>query len=155
MQNHVLKRMNKLATQSFHILALCLALALCFSSEAALAQAQEPHSTLPGSATQVNAVLDRWASALGGRERLQTVRTIYTRSAVETGGLKGTMQTWSDSAGRHKEIADFGNLLRETTVFDGARGWNRNTNGKVHELAGTDLEEQVTEAYLASYSQFL
>lgn len=126
--------------------ALGLLLAGCLVLPAAFAQSQAPVSA--------ETVLDRWASALGGRERLRSVRTTYTRAVVETGGLKGTVETWSDSTGRHKEVSDFGSVLRETTVFDGTRGWERNTNGRVRELAGSDLEQQVTEAYLASFSQF-
>ena len=33
--------------------------------------------------------LDRWAAALGGCEKLQALRGIYTKSRVEMGGMSG------------------------------------------------------------------
>lgn len=125
---------------------LCLLLLACLTLPS-VAQAQAPVSA--------ETVLEKWASALGGRDRLRAVRTTYIRSAIETGGLKGSAEIWAGSSGSHKETIDLGNVLHETTVFDGTRGWERNTNGKVRELAGADLEQNVTDAYLASYSQFL
>lgn len=35
-------------------------------------------------------VLSRWADALGGRENLQDVRTVYLSGTIEMGGMKGT-----------------------------------------------------------------
>jgi hypothetical protein len=100
-------------------------------------------------------VLDRWAAALGGREKLQAIRGIYTRSGVEMGGIRGTVQTWETTEGRRRVEFRLASLVHQDTIFDGHAGWKRNAQGKLRPLAGADLEEEVTSAFLASYSQFL
>jgi Aspartyl protease/PDZ domain len=104
-------------------------------------------------APSARSVLDRWAAALGGREKLQALRAIYTKSRIEMGGMSGTVETWETSHGKRREQLRLGSLMNQDTIFDGHEGWQL-TQGKLRALAGPDLEEQVTDAYLASYSQF-
>ena len=40
-------------------------------------------------------VLSRWTEALGGREKLQNVRTIHLRGTIETGSMKGRYERWT------------------------------------------------------------
>ncbi|HVO82231.1 MAG TPA: aspartyl protease family protein [Terriglobales bacterium] len=99
-------------------------------------------------------VLDHWAAAIGGREKLQALHGTYSRMHIEIGGIGGTVQTWEATDGKRREETRLGSLVREDTIFDGQDGWSRNAQGKLRPLAGADLEEQVTNAFLASFSQF-
>ena len=98
-------------------------------------------------------LLDRWALALGGREKLASMRSAHVLLAMESGNLHGTVEIWEDSRGQHKTVAVLG-AFRQATVFDGLSGWQRDQNGKVRSLGGAELEEEVTAAYFASNSQF-
>jgi hypothetical protein len=89
--------------------------------------------------------------ALGGMEGIARISTIYTRYKFEAGGLSGTMVTWRDVRGAVRESLEVPGAFSELTVFDGARGWHRGTNGVVLPLAGVDLADQITDAYLGSY----
>src|SRR5689334_6420881 len=43
-----------------------------------------------------------WAAALGGRDRVEQVRTLHFSGSVETGGLKGKFERWSTSSGQYR-----------------------------------------------------
>jgi hypothetical protein len=104
---------------------------------------------------QVESFLDRWRQALGGQERLRQVEVVYTRMAIEMGGLTGTVEEWNTAQGQHRQSLDLGGVYRALTVFDGERGWVLDQNGKVRDLAGIELEEEVTSAYLGSFSHLV
>ncbi|MFQ5793912.1 MAG: aspartyl protease family protein [Candidatus Bipolaricaulia bacterium] len=98
---------------------------------------------------------NRWANALGGLDRLKQIENVYTRSAIEIGGLSGTVEEWQTAQGQYKQSVDLGGVYRFLTVFDGEKGWILDQNGKVRELAGTDLENEVTSTYLGSFSHLI
>lgn len=100
-------------------------------------------------------VLRHWADALGGRERLAAVRSVHLVSRLEMAQLPGSYESWDTARGEHRDVVEIPGLFRQENVFDGARGWVRDPSGKVHELAGADLADQVTTAYLATWSWLL
>jgi len=100
-------------------------------------------------------LIDRWAQALGGLEKLKQIENVYTLSVIETGGLSGTVEEWQTVQGQHKQRLDLGGVYKILTVFDREKGWILDQNGKVQALAGTELESEVTAAYLGSFSHFI
>lgn len=99
--------------------------------------------------------LERWRQALGGLDRLRHVEVVYARMTIETGGLTGTVEEWHTALGQHKQRLDLGGVYHATTVFDQDKGWQLDQNGKVLDLAGIDLEEEVTAAYTGSFSHLV
>jgi len=97
----------------------------------------------------------RWTEALGGPERLKGIENVYTKSAIETGGLSGTVEEWTTSQGQHRQRLDLGGVYQSLTVFDGGQGWMLDPNGKVQELVGSELKGEITTAYLGSYSHLV
>jgi predicted aspartyl protease len=101
-------------------------------------------------------LINRWSKALGGLDRLQRVKTVYMSNATETGNVTGTVEKWTSSGG-YREHNNLGGVHDTVKVFDGVqkKAWLRDQNGSVHELAGVDLEDEVTSAYLASFSYLI
>jgi predicted aspartyl protease len=99
-------------------------------------------------------VLDRWAAALGGRDKLEQIRTIHTRGSVETGGIQGTFERWSTWRGEFRMALDLSDAIRQVTIFNGKQGWAMDTSGTVHELSGGNLRSAASGAYEASHSFF-
>jgi hypothetical protein len=100
-------------------------------------------------------LLQRWADALGGRDRLAAIDHMYTKSRVSTSGLEGTVEEWTTARGESRQDLDFAGMFGNVTVFDGKQGWIRDQNGKVKELQGKELEAQVTAAYFSSLSHLV
>jgi hypothetical protein len=103
---------------------------------------------------KIEQVLDRMAAALGGRERLARVTSVRTKVRIEAAGLKGTGEGVLAADGRSTSSYDLG-VEAGVAVFDGERAWVRDGNGKVREQAGPELEDEVTTAYLGTFSHLL
>jgi len=99
--------------------------------------------------------LTRLAQALGGLENLEKIESLYIRGSVKMGGLSGTSEEWQTARGQHKASINLANVYKNTTIYDGSRGWVVNQNGKVIALAGTPLEDEILSAYLGSFSHLL
>lgn len=108
-------------------------------------------------ASSQESVLDAWAAALGGKEKLKSISSTYTRSSIATAELSGVVENWSTSTGKLKENALLGSVFKTTTIYDPEQktGWIVDPKGAIRQLEGTDLQSQVTSAYLSSFSLFL
>src|SRR5262249_25981297 len=121
---------------------------------AAVKEAFFNYSQRAGTVSKEAEVLKGWARALGGLERLRRIENIYIRGKVEKGGLSGLFEEWRVARGQHKQNIELGEAYKQLTVFNGRLGWIVDQNGSVQELKGADLENEITSAYLASFSHF-
>ena len=101
------------------------------------------------------ALIRRWAEALGGLGKLKEIENVYTKSTIETGGLQGTLEEWVTAGGQRREQLELGGVYQTLTIFDGDHGWMLDPNGKVQELAGSELEAVITTTYLGSFSHLV
>jgi len=103
--------------------------------------------------TTAASVVDCWARALGGHERLASIRSIERTGVAETGGMKGVVRAWHTAAGAVRTDLELG-PYRSTEAFDGARGWTKTGSAPAHELTDADLARIVSEGYVESMSMF-
>ena len=106
----------------------------------------EPHPV------RTHFVLERWLKALGGRDKLAAVHSMYVKAVVVSDGQLGTMENWQTADGKYKTIVSLGDH-EFTTVCDGRSGWAE-SDGTVEDLGGSSLAAAITRSYLGSYSQF-
>lgn len=98
--------------------------------------------------------VDAWADAMGGRAALSRIGAVHGKGTYERGGVRGTIERWETSDGKRREEITQG-FLRETRIFDGTQGWLVDRNREVRELAGYELDDQLTLAFLGSHSALL
>jgi hypothetical protein len=81
---------------------------------------------------------------------------MYTLNGIETGNVTGTVEEWM-SPGGHREHRNLGGVHDTVKIFDAGqkKGWLRDQNGSVQELTGVDLQDEVTTAYLGSFSYLI
>ena len=97
--------------------------------------------------------VDRWANALGGREKLAAVRSTYQEATIEVGGLTGSIKVWATTDGKYRDevkIATFSSI----ETFDGTSGSVQQGSAPPHKLAGADLERAKTRAYADANAVF-
>src|SRR5260370_6050253 len=99
-------------------------------------------------------LLRRWAEALGG-EKIQNIKNVYIRSLTKIGKLEFTSEEWQAAQGQHKQNIYSGHFRTKLMVFNGYGGWVRYQNAHVRDLAGRELAEEVSAAYLGSFSQLI
>ena len=114
------------------------------------APAQTPAGSVDEKADQA---LDRWAEALGGRARLEKVESVHVQSKIEVSGLSGTIEEWGTTSGLSRQFVDLG-VFRSLTVIGEDGAWTVSPNGITSDLAGGELEGEITGAFLGSFSHF-
>jgi hypothetical protein len=82
---------------------------------------------------------DRWAAAVGGRDRLSTVVAVYREATIEVAGFQGTIKAWHTADGRYRKEERIATLSTVET-FDGARGMLQDGTAAPAPLVGADLE---------------
>jgi len=97
-------------------------------------------------------VLDRWADAIGGRDALSKVNTVHLEYEAKMFGLDGTLDQWVSTDGRAHSHVSLGGLFDVHSIFSVDHGWYLDQNGKLSELAGEDLEQEVTSSYDATWA---
>ena len=102
--------------------------------------------------TSAEKIIDSWTNALGGREKIEHIKSIYQYGTTLEGGLQGRLEEWSTATGQHRRFYERTGVDSTLTIYDSRRGWCRDWNGKVHELEGADLRNEVAESYQSSYS---
>lgn len=83
--------------------------------------------------------VERWASAVGGRDKVAAVKSIYREATVEYGGYEGTLKVWHTADGKYRkeeQVASYS--LVET--FDGTNGFVKQGDGPAHQMTRAELE---------------
>ena len=122
--------------------AVLLVLAACSGAPAARA----PEAPVEFRDPQAHAIVDAWAKAIGGRERIAKLDAVHVRGAYTKGGITGTIDLWETARGERREDITLG-FLHELRVFDGTRGWLVDRNGEVRDLDGFELDDQRALAF--------
>ena len=132
--------------QNLAILAIAILIISCQLVEQLLVASAQTVSP------SAESIIAGWTKALGGRKRIEQIQNVYQYGATMEGGLQGCIEEWSTAEGQHRRFYERTGADSATTVYDGRRGWYRDWNGKVHDLEGADLQNEVAEVYQSSYS---
>lgn len=122
-----------------HLRCVAIALAAC-----AGVPAVAPPLTRIDPAAQP--LVDAWARALGGRDRVRAVGALHLRGKLGKGGLAGTIDLWATPRGELREDRQLA-FLHEVEVFDGAHGWLSDRNAEVRDLAGFEIDDALAVGY--------
>lgn len=100
-------------------------------------------------------VLDNWASALGGRERLLGIDIIRVTYRIKMLGMEGTWEEWFTADGKHRADLNLAGIFKVSIVRIPQHCWYLDHNGKVSEMAGKNLEDELRDIYLGTWSHLL
>jgi hypothetical protein len=98
-------------------------------------------------------LVDRWASAAGGREKVATIKSMYREATIEVGGFKGSIKAWHTTDGKYRKEEQVGTFLSIET-FDGKNGTLRQGDLPSHTMAGAELERAKSTAFANSNAMF-
>ena len=86
-----------------------------------------------------DALIERWATAAGGRDRVAAIKTIYREATLEFGAYQGTLKVWHTADGKYRKEEKIGDLS-SIEVFDGAKGTIKEGNAPPREITSAELE---------------
>lgn len=99
-------------------------------------------------------LVDAWATAIGGRDKLASLGALHIRGSYAKGGITGTIDLWETPRGERREELQLA-FLHELRVFDGTRGWFVDRNGEVRDLDGFELDDQLALGFRDSFAPLL
>ena len=107
-------------------------------------------------AAEAQPLLDGWARALGGRDRLAAIQVVHQIGRLESQGLSGSYRSWATAAGERREEVELDGVERWVTVVaPSGEVWHADRNGKVRALDGAEQAEERSRAYLAAFAALL
>ncbi|MEJ2201337.1 MAG: aspartyl protease family protein [Desulfuromonadaceae bacterium] len=86
-----------------------------------------------GAGTDPYAIFQAHYQAIGGLERLKTIRTTQSSGNIRYDGLEGTFRCWSETPLRYRQDEDFG-VMQQSEGDDGQTRWQQDANGQVVEI---------------------
>src|SRR5207302_3144974 len=90
--------------------------------------------------------VDRWAVALGGREKLARINAIYREATIQYGDYRGTIKVWHTADGRYRkeeQIAD----LSTVETFDGTNGEVQQANEPARRMSPPELRQATSRRF--------
>jgi predicted aspartyl protease len=107
-------------------------------------------------AAEAQPLLDAWATAIGGRDRLAAIQIVHQLGRLESQGLSGRYQSWVTASGERREQAELDGVERWITVVaQSGEAWHADRNGKVRPLDGVELADERSRAYLGAFAALL
>lgn len=100
------------------------------------------------SQSTVEAVLQKHIEALGGREKLESIKTRHiVAQRVEPNGQSEPEELWQTSVGQSRMVTKYGNVV-VVEVFDGKETW-KSVNDRMIDLKLDEVEQIRREALVA------
>ena len=66
-------------------------------------------------------LVDRWAAAVGAREKLGSLKSVYREANIQVGNYQGTIKVWHTADGKYRKEEAIA-TLSNTETFDGTKG---------------------------------
>ena len=95
---------------------------------------------------RVESPLDRWAKAVGGRDKIAAIRSIYREATIEVSGYTGSIKVWHTADGKYRKEEQVATLSAIET-FDGVNGTVKQGDGPSRPMSGHELEVATSKAY--------
>jgi len=72
-------------------------------------------------ANAADSSIDRWAKAVGGREKVAAVKAIYREATIDVAGYQGSIKAWHTCDGKYQKEEQVG-MFSTIETFDGTDG---------------------------------
>ncbi|HYM62549.1 MAG TPA: hypothetical protein VEZ11_16825 [Thermoanaerobaculia bacterium] len=99
-----------------------------------------------GAALAADGPVDRWAKAVGGREKVAAIKSVYREGTLQFGGMTGSIKVWRTADGRYRKEEQLGSYSSIET-FDGTNGIVRLGPGAPRKLDGAELGVALSKSF--------
>jgi hypothetical protein len=104
-------------------------------------------------ALAVNSPVERWANAVGGRDKIAAIKAVYREATLEYGGYQGTLKVWHTADGKYRkeeQVATFSSI----ETFDGVNGTVKQGDEPPRKMTGVELEQTRSKRFANSNAIF-
>ena len=97
--------------------------------------------------------IERWAKAVGGREQVASIKSIYREGTIEYAGMQGTIKVWHTWDGKYRKEEAIGSYLL-TETFDGVKGMVRHGSDPAHEMTPEESQLATSRRFANANAMF-
>lgn len=97
-------------------------------------------------ALAADSAVDRWAKAVGGREKVAPIKAIYREATIQIGAFSGTIKAWHTADGRYRKEEQVG-MYSTVETFDGTTGTVQQAGAPLRQMAGAELAKARSSAF--------
>ncbi|PYI92646.1 MAG: hypothetical protein DME97_10085 [Verrucomicrobia bacterium] len=108
---------------------------------------------LISSALADNDLIERWANAAGGRDKVAAIKSIYREATLEFGGYQGSLKVWHTADGKYRKEEKMGDLS-SVEIFDGTKGTIQEGDGPPREMTARELELSKAKRFANANAMF-
>jgi hypothetical protein len=97
--------------------------------------------------------IERWANAVGGRDKVAAITSIYREATIEYAGYQGTLKVWHTADGKYRkeeQVATYS--LIET--FDGVTGTVKQGSGPAHTMTAAESQLATSRRFANANAMF-
>ena len=97
--------------------------------------------------------IQRWANAVGGRDKVAAIKSIYREGTIEYSGTQGTIKVWHTADGKYRKEEQFGSYLLIET-FDGVSGEVQQGAAPPHKMTEAELQLATSRRFANANAMF-
>lgn len=97
--------------------------------------------------------IDRWAGAVGGRDKLAALTSIYREATLEFGPYKGTLKVWHTADGKYRKEEQIATMSSIET-FDGREGFVQQGEEPPHKMTPAEVATAASKRFANSNALF-
>ena len=97
--------------------------------------------------------VERWAKAVGGRDKVASVKSIYREGTIDVAGMQGTIKVWHTAEGKFRKEEQVG-MFSSVETFDGTTVLLRKGAAATRKLEGDERAIESSKAFANSNAIF-
>lgn len=104
-------------------------------------------------ASAFNSPVERWANAVGGRDKVAAVKAVYREATLEYGGYQGTLKVWHTADGKYRKEEQV-STFSSVETFDGVNGMVKQGDEPPRKMTSVELEQTLSKRFSNSNAVF-
>lgn len=97
--------------------------------------------------------IDRWATAVGGRDKVAAIKAVYREATLEFGPYKGNLKVWHTADGKYRKEEKIGDLST-VEIFDGSKGTIKEGDAPPREMTSAEVELSKAKRFANANAMF-
>jgi hypothetical protein len=98
-------------------------------------------------------LIERWAAAAGGRDKVAAIKAIYREANLQFGAYNGSIKVWHTADGKYRKEEKIGDLST-LEIFDGTKGTLKEGEAPARDMTNAEVELSKAKRFANANAMF-
>jgi len=98
-------------------------------------------------------LIERWATAAGGRDKVAAIKAIYREANLQFGAYNGSIKVWHTADGKYRKEEKIGDLST-LEIFDGTKGTLKEGEAPARDMTNAEVELSKAKRFANANAMF-